>query len=453
MSNPLVRALKLVPAGTHLVIGGTVTLGLASYIQISIAGHALSGDPQRAVSELWSLVMTVSLGLFFPIEQELTRIVAARSVRGEGAGPVLRRAGLLTLVVLALIGGLTALCAGQLADTFFGHNRALVWAFVLALVGMACVYLTRGILAGLGRFNSYGISLGVEGVLRIALAGGLFLAGSHSATDYALVMAAAPLGAILATLPATLRGSTPGPRMPWDELFQNMTMMIFASLLAQVVVNAAVITTALVPTGEGLTFALLSAGVLCRIPLFVFGSLQPTLMTGLTTTATSGDRAGFRKMLLQTLGVIGGLGLLGAIPAVFAGSWLISVFLGAKNTLGPLDFFWFSAGTLCYMLAMVLGQALIALRQHRQQMTAWLLGTLTLVGVTLVHGPVATRVEVAYALGSLVTALSMLLLLLRSVARQSGSLPNPGFATSLNAGAVASLQNAGSRTLPTSETQ
>ncbi len=436
MTNPLAKLLRVIPAGTHLVIGGTMVLGAASYIQISIAGHALATGPRAAVSELWSLVMTVSLGLFFPIEQELTRVVAARAVRGEGVAPVLRRASLLTLGLLVLIGGALALGAGPLANTFFGGDRTLVWAFAGSLVGMALVYLTRGILAGLGLFNSYGISLGLDGGLRIVLAGGLFLAGSHSAVAYGLVLAASPLFAMVCTLPATLRGCRPGPLMPWNELFQNMTMMITASVLAQIVVNAAVITTALVHTDTRVTFALLSAGVLCRIPLFVFGSLQPTLMTGLSTTATTGDRAGFRKMLLQTCGVIVGLGLAGAIPAVFIGSWIIHTFLGAPDVLGSMDFFWFSAGTMCYMLAMVLGQALMALGRHRWQMLAWLLGTAALVAVTLVPGPVTTRVEVAYAFGSLVTAAAMLLTLVQGVTKRSSGPAANG------AAAASALENA-----------
>ncbi|WP_329564861.1 lipopolysaccharide biosynthesis protein [Kitasatospora sp. NBC_01266] len=436
MSNPLAKLLKVIPPGTHLVIGGTMILGAASYIQTSITGHAFTGDPKQALAELWTLVMTVSLGLFFPIEQELTRVVAARAVRGEGVAPVLRRAALLTLGLLAVIAAVLAAVAGPLANTFFGHDRSLVWAFGAALAGMALVYLTRGILAGLGLFNAYGVSLGLDGLLRILLAGGLYLAGSTSAVEYGLVLAMAPLVAMVCTLPTTLRGCRPGPAMAWGELFQNMTMMICASVLAQLVVNAAVITTALVTVDKDLSFALLTAGMLCRVPLFVFGSLQPTLMTGLSTTATEGDRAGFRKMLLQTSAVIGGLGLLGTLGAVVAGPWVTSVLMGAKDLLGAMDFFWFSIGTMCYMLAMVLGQALLALGRHSRQMTAWLLGTAVLAGVTLIPGQVATRVEVAYAFGSLVTAIFMLLTLVRGISRQPSDPMTHGNA------AVSALENA-----------
>jgi hypothetical protein len=46
VNRPVARLLSVVPPGTHLVIGGTLTLGAASYIQIAAANHALSGDPR-----------------------------------------------------------------------------------------------------------------------------------------------------------------------------------------------------------------------------------------------------------------------------------------------------------------------------------------------------------------------------------------------------------------------
>ncbi|MFD0330117.1 hypothetical protein ACFQZC_22700 [Streptacidiphilus monticola] len=221
MASPLAKALRFIPPGTHLVIGGTLVLGAASYIQIAVAGHALSSDARAAVSELWSLVMTLSLGLFFPVEQELTRVVAAREVRGEGVLPVLRRATWLTVVVLAVLCGALALAARPLADHLFAGDLGLVWAFGAALVGMAAVYLVRGMLAGLGLFDAYGWSLGLDGLLRIVLSLGLVLAGVHQALAYGLVLGAGPLLAMLLTLRPALRRSRPGPPMPWGSCWST----------------------------------------------------------------------------------------------------------------------------------------------------------------------------------------------------------------------------------------
>jgi O-antigen/teichoic acid export membrane protein len=251
-------------------------------------------------------------------------------------------------------------------------------------------------------------------VLRIVLSLGLLLGGVGSPLPYGLVLAVAPFVAMLCTLPATLRGCLPGPSLPWSDLFQNLSLMVCAQVLAQLMVNAAVLSVALLaPVDVGLRVAILNAGVLCRVPLFVFGSLQPTLMTGLSTTATSGDGPAFRRMLLHTVGVVGALSLLGGVPAVLLGPWLIQVLFHAPHLLGPLDLFWFSAGTMCYMIALVLGQALMALGRHRTQLAGWALGTAVMIGATAAPGDVATRVEVAYFLGTAFTTGFMLINLIR----------------------------------------
>ncbi|MFC1409143.1 hypothetical protein ACEZCY_11410 [Streptacidiphilus sp. N1-12] len=423
MNKKIARVLSVVPPGTHLVIGGTLVLGAASYIQIAAANHALTGDSRAAVAALWSLIMMLTLGLFFPVEQELTRVVAARAVRGDGVLPVVRRAAAVTFGIIAFFSLAIAVFSGPVARLFLHGQSQLLWAFAAAMAGMGLAFASRGVLAGLGRFNAYGVSLGIDGGLRILLALGLLAAGVHSALAYALVLVAAPLGAVLCTLPAMLRGCRPGPQMRWSELFQNTGLLISSSLLAQVVVNAAVLTTGLLaPLDTDLQVAILNAGVVCRVPLFVFGSLQPTLMTGLSTAATSGDGPGFRKMLVQTCAVVGGLGVLGAVPAVVIGPWLLETFMGAPPVLGSMDLFWFSVGTMFYMLAMVLGQALVAMGRHVLQLAGWAFGTAVLVGVSCIPGPVATRVEVSYFVGSLGTAL----LLLGLIWRESRRTPRPG---------------------------
>jgi len=172
---------------------------------------------------------------------------------------------------------------------------------------------------------------------------------------------------------------------------------------------------------SALVTALLNAGVLARVPLFVFGSLQPTLMTGLSTAATAGDRPGFRRMLLQTCGVVGSLGALGGVPSVLLGPWLIRVLFKAPASLGSSAFLWLALGTVFYMLALVLGQAVVALGHHRLQLLSWAVGTAALVGVTLLPGGLAQRVLIAYAAGSLVVAVGTLLSLLASTPRTPAS--------------------------------
>jgi O-antigen/teichoic acid export membrane protein len=406
--SPLTKVLSALPPGTQLVIGGTVLLGAASYIHLMAAGYSLSKPDMASVSLLWTILMSVGLGLFFPVEQELTRIVAARVVGGQGVAPVLRRilvitTGMLTVLVVGM-----AAAVRPLADTFFGGRTDMVLALAAAFVAMASGNVSRGVLAGLGRFGGYGAQLAVDGALRIALAVGCALGHVRSPLVYALILTVAPLLAVLITLRPLLSGVRPGPSAGWTSLTSGLAPLVCSTLLSQVVVNAAVVSTQLLaPHDAALVAGLLNAIVLARVPLFVFGSLQASLLAGLSSTAAAGDRSGFSKLLARTCVVVTVLGVAGGIPATLLGPWLIQVLFKADDVLGSLDFFWMSVGTLCYMLAMVLGQGLLVLHLHRLQLLGWALGTVALIVITLVPGPIATRVCLAYTVGSLTAAVCM----------------------------------------------
>ncbi|GAA2786179.1 hypothetical protein GCM10010441_08980 [Kitasatospora paracochleata] len=420
--SPLAALLNSLPPGTTLVIGGTVVLGAASYIHLMAAGHSLGTDDMAAVSVLWTILMSVGLGLFFPVEQELTRIVAAHRVDGRGTAGVVRRIGLITAVVLAALAAAMAAAARPLADTFFDGRLGMVAALGLAFIAMAAGNVTRGILAGAGRFGPYGLQLGIDGGLRIGLAVALGLGGVRSPLAFALILTVAPLIAVAATLRPVLRDVTAGTAPGWKPLAAGLGPLVVSTLLSQVVVNAAVVSTKLLaPADAALTAGLLNAIVLARVPLFVFGSLQASLLSGLSTAAAAGDRPGFTRLLVRTCLVVSALGVLGGVPATILGPWLIRVLFGAQDVLSRADFFWLSAGTLSYMLAMVLGQALMVLHRHRVQLLCWAIGTAVLIGTTLLPGQVATTVCLAYTLGSLAAVLSMAVSVRLTFPREPGA--------------------------------
>ncbi|WP_441245637.1 lipopolysaccharide biosynthesis protein [Kitasatospora sp. McL0602] len=406
--NPLARLSNALPPGTKIVAVGTVVLGAASYVHLAVAGHSLSTADMAGVSVLWTIVMSVGMGLFFPLEQELTRIVAARAVHQEGAAPVLRRAALLTGGFLAAVVGLLAVFERPLADTFFHGDAQLVWALAGSFVGLALTFMTRGVLAGLGRFHAYGAQLAIDGGLRIVLALALGALGPHSALAFSLILAVSPLIAFALTLPVTVRASLPGPPISWPDLLRGFGPLIGSTLLAQMMVNAVVLSTQLLaPTEVALVAALLNALVLARVPLFVFAALQASLLSGLASVAATGDHGGFLRMLRKACLVVTVLSLCGAVPAVLIGPWLIRLLFAAPDVLTRFDFLWLSAGTLCYLLAQVLGQALIVLHRHRVQLASWLFGSAVLCGVTMLPGSIATRVTIAFAAGTAATALAM----------------------------------------------
>jgi O-antigen/teichoic acid export membrane protein len=409
--------LSVLPPGTALVGAGTSVLGLASYIQLAAAGRTLPSDRMAGVSVLWTLVFSVGLGLFFPIEQEMTRLVAARVVAGEGTAPVLRRGLATSLGLLAAVCVPVALFAHPIANRLFDGDLSLVGALCAAFGALSVAYVTRGMLAGTGRFAVYGAQLALDGALRVVFSVLLAVAGTHSPLLFAAVLTVPTLLSVGATLPWVLRASREGtlaggaaragagPVLPWRALGAGLLALIPSTLLAQLLVNISVISVKLLaPDDTAFITALLSAVVLARVPLFVFGSLQASLLRGLSAAVAVGDRAAYRQLLLRTASFTALLGGSGGLVAVALGPWLVPRLFGSPDLLGWTDFAWLSAGTLCYMLASVLGQALQTTGGHGRQLLAWAVGTAALLAVTVSPLPIRDRVEIAYAAGAAITA-------------------------------------------------
>ncbi|WP_346534449.1 polysaccharide biosynthesis protein [Micromonospora sp. DPT] len=416
------RLLHLVPPGTLAVGAGLALLGLASYVHLAVAGHSLTEADYSSLSVLWSIVFTLGIGVFMPVEQEVARVVAARRSQGLPPGPVLARGAVLAAGVLAAMVVVILAAHGPLTDRLFAGDAAMVTVLIGALVAMAVAYTTRGVLSGLQLFPWYGTQLGVDGGLRIAMVAVLGLTGVTSPLWYGLVLVIAPLAGVLLTLPPVLRAAGGGVPVAWGALLRGLGLLTVSSLLSQVVVNVGVINVRLLdPSDVATAGALLSALVLVRIPLFVFASLQASLLPGLATSATTGDLRGFHSLLRRALGIVTALGVLGTIGAIALGPWLVGTLFDAADVLGHGDFAWLAVATLAYLWAMVLGQALLALDRHRAQALAWTVGVAALVAVTLTPASVALRVELAYTVGSVVVAAAMALLL----RRQSRPTPTP----------------------------
>ncbi|MFJ9947017.1 hypothetical protein [Kitasatospora sp. NPDC091207] len=416
MTNPVAKLLGALPPGVRLVAGGTVVLGISSYIFLALAGHSLDTTQVAGVSMLWTVVMSVGYGLFSPVELELTRLVAARDVAGHGPGPAVRRVLLVAAGVLVAVLAVIAAAARPIADRFFSGDLGLVAGLGGALVGLAVSSVARGALAGLGNFGAYGTQLAVDGGLRIGLAALIPLFGAHSAFAFALILVVAPLAASAIGMRGVLADRRGGPAPAWRALVTGLGLLTGSTLLAQLMVNAAVVSVGLLsPSSKALIAALLNAVVLARVPLFAYAAIQASLVSSLSGAAAAGNHAEFRKVLLRTGGIVVLMSTAAGLPTVFLGPWAIRVFFKAQDVLGPVDFLWLALGTLCYMLATVFGQALLSLGRHQRQLLSWLAGSVVLVVVTLLPGDIATRVELAYLAGAAVSAAAMLWALARSM--------------------------------------
>lgn len=207
-----------VPQGTGLVGAGMAVNAAGAYGHLALAGRGLDTAGMAGLSVVWAVAFSVGIGLFFPLEQELTRTVAARVAGGTATGPLLRRGTAVAAGLLAAALLLLAAAHRPLTRVAFDGDAALLWPLAGALSALAAAHTLRGLLAGHGRFAAYAGQLALDGLLRFVCAAALLMSHTHSPTAFALVLTTSPLLACLPVLPLARRSPRPtrsAPAQPW----------------------------------------------------------------------------------------------------------------------------------------------------------------------------------------------------------------------------------------------
>jgi O-antigen/teichoic acid export membrane protein len=110
-----------------------------------------------------------------------------------------------------------------------------------------------------------------------------------------------------------------------------------------------------------------------------------------------------------------------AVPMVALGPWLVRAMFSAPDVLDRFDFLLLCLGTWGYLLALVLGAAVMALHRHRVQTAAWAAGVGVLLLVTVLPGPVLLRLEWAYLVGNATVAAGLAVFLVLHWSRHAES--------------------------------
>lgn len=390
-----------VAGGSIAVTVGLLVFGVTTYGFLTLAARGTTEAGYSVIGVFWSLVYGLGGGLFAPLEQETTRAVSERRARGEAVGPVLARvvalgAGLTGAVVLLLL-----VLREPLTRRVFGGDPALVGWLMLAMVAFAGLYLTRGLLAGTGRFWIYGGQFIVEGVLRVGAVAAIFVTATGSTGRIAAVIAVAPFLTLLGTLPLLPRPGGRRRASAWGEVTGNLGWLLLASVVWQGVANAGpVVLTLLAPQDEGLAGRFLAAFVIVRIPLFFTSALQAALLPHLVGSVERGDARGFTRALRQVLALVGGLGAVGLAALATIGPWIITTMFGAGFYFGRVDLVALGLSSVLLLLAALLQSAVLATGGHRSVALAWVACAMVFAHACLLPLDPLPRLDVAYVAAS-----------------------------------------------------
>lgn len=409
--SPIRRPLNVstLPVGTLSIGAGLCVLGLTVYAFLTVSARALGAERYAALSALWALVFLVGPGAFFPVEQEVSRAVAARVSSGEGIAPALRRAGFAAIGMATGLALLAGVLARPLLDDVFDNQVLVLVGFVTSLFGYAAAHLGRGVLSGLGRFRAYAVLLGAEGALRLAAAVTLVALGVRTAGPLALVVGVAPFAAVAVAMTCQRGILTPGPPAPWAELSRSLGFLLLASLLAQVLIHAGPLVVKLLAVDDSkeLTARFFAGVMVTRVPLFLFFALQAAVLPRLVSFVALGDRPGFRQTLNRLLAVVGALGAGSVAGAFLFGQEVVELLFGHGFVLDDRGLALLAASTAGIMIALSLGQALVALDGQAVAAACWALGVIAFVMVIGIGQDVLLRVELGLVAGSAAVAMAM----------------------------------------------
>lgn len=411
------------PEGTYAIGGGLVVAGLSAYGFQILAARQLTDTEYGALNSLWAIVFIVAPGFFQPLEQEVSRALAARKARGIGGGPLVKRAAVLGGILAGVVALASLIGAPKLIDELFHDESLLLIALLAAIVSYYSAHITRGTLSGNGRFGPYGMMHASEGIIRMVLCVALFVAGVGSPWLYGLALALPPFGAIAIALRGQRDLVTPGPEAPYSELSSALGLLLLGSVLAQLLSYATFLAVQLLADGpeKDLAGRFITGLFVARIPILLFQAVQAALLPKLAGLASAGQHDDFRSGIRKLVLIVLGLGVLGTVAGGTVGPFAGRLLFGEeKFILDHSDLALLAAGSAGFILALTLAQGLIALRGYGAAAIAWVVGIVAFVVVTALGNDLFLRVELGFVAGSAISAAVMAVML---VTRMQGGVP------------------------------
>ncbi len=414
MSSPATTRTPL-PEGTIPVAAALLIAGVATYAFFIVGANAVGGaDAFKPISSMWFATFALAPGFFLPLEQELGRALSHRRAMGQGGQPVVARIVRLGAVLATLVLMVILAFSPLIANDFFDGNWTMVFALATAFVAYAPAHLARGICSGSGRFHAYAIVMGSDGVVRIVLCVLLAAVGISAVGAYGFAVALAPLFGVTYVL---LRGrlkTAQGPEASWAEVTPNLGWLLLGSVFAAALLNAGPIATTILAKDEPdeLVSEFGYGVLLARIPLFMFQAVQAALLPRLSRQAAHGQLVEFRTGLKRLLLLVLAVGVVGTVGAFILGPFMLETVFDAELSGTTLSIL--ALGSACYMVALALAQAVIALKGHALVSAGWAAGVVAfLLATWLSSDDPFRRVEIGLLVSS-VTAMIAFAIALRS---------------------------------------
>jgi O-antigen/teichoic acid export membrane protein len=413
-----------VPEGTWAIGAGLIVVGLSAYGFQILAAKRLTSNDYNALNDLWALVFVFSPGLFQPLEQEVGRAVAARRARGEGGGPIVKRAALLGAILALSVIVIASIFESKIIEDVFDGRGILLIALFVGIAFYFVAFITRGTLSGNGRFGAYGLMHGSEGTVRILACIVLFAVGTKSVGPWGFALAAPPLFAVAISLRGQRGLMEPGPDAPYSELSGALAWLLLGSVLAQLLSYVSVfgVTWLAADSEKDLASHFITGLFVARVPLLLFQAVQAALLPKLAALASEGKHDDFRVGMRRLIGVVLVLCTTGVVAATLIGPWAGQKLFASKWDLHNRDMFLLTLAATAFIVALTLAQGLIALKAYKESAFGWIVGIVAFVVAVASGHDLILRNELGFLAGGVAAAIVMAALLIPRMRRGGATL-------------------------------
>jgi O-antigen/teichoic acid export membrane protein len=400
--------------GAALLSGLIAATGLLTYAFHSLAAHALGRDGYGAIGVLWAAVFLTASVIYRPVEQLLSRTIAERQAQGRSAGPALRVAATIQLVLAVAFVIVALALRGKIEGELLSGRTTLYWALVCAVIFYAASYFARGFLAGHGRFGLYGGLVLMESASRVVVAVLLVLGVAEGRNVAGIAIAVAPLLSLIVvpwalggqvrkvSSSASVRSGSAGEsefKIAHGLGFAGAVLVIMFS--EQMILNSGVLIVKIKTNSDDLAALIFAVLMIARAPLQLFQAVSTTLLPHLTRLMVREQehlhKGAFGRSVRLTVLICLAFGAATTVGVLAFGPWAMRLLFGPEFNYDRLGLALIAAGMGLYLSATTLNQAVLAQGRARFAALSWASSAFFFVAFLLIaHMEEVREVEVAF---------------------------------------------------------
>jgi O-antigen/teichoic acid export membrane protein len=412
--EPVAARGRFALSGAGVLSIAMVVAGGLTYVFQILAARALGPTGYGEIAVLWGALFLVTVVLFRPLEQTLSRSLADRLARGEEIRSPLRAVGRVFLALVVAGGLVFVLAWDAITDRLFAGNGVVTAMLAVGTFGYGLCYVARGAFGGSRWFGGYGLVLVADAAARVLLAIPLIVLASVNLAAAALALAtfvgvAVPLREGRRRLRRGLDATT-GPAFDMGAAVRFVAPATVIAAADQLLVNGAPVLVA-IEGGSGASRAagvVFAATMLVRVPVFLFQGLAASLLPNLTLLQASDEHRLLRRAVTRTsLCLLAASALIVGTAAAF-GPPAMSLLFGSSFEAGRVELALLGAGVGFYLAAATVSQALLALDATGRAAVAWAASAVTFGCLFLVlPGDQLVRIATGFAFATLLACAAL----------------------------------------------